>query len=76
MMGDDDTEALLLLDGATREIESRFEEHEQIAHIVVPLGPGLEREVWLYALRGFKGYRDALGAAPAAEPKTPPASAE
>ena len=55
------------------EIESRFDEHEQIAHIVVPIGGGDLREVWLYALRGFKGYRDAP--APAAAPTTPPASA-
>jgi 4-amino-4-deoxy-L-arabinose transferase-like glycosyltransferase len=40
------------------EVFDRFESHEQIAHITVPLGPGLSREAWVYALRGFKGYAE------------------
>ncbi len=33
-----------------------------------------KREVWIYALRGFKGYRDAP--APAGDATTPPAGAQ
>jgi hypothetical protein len=62
------------------EIFDRFESHEQAAHIVVPLGPPtapgqlpLSREVWIYALHGFKGYGRAT--APAAAATTPAATA-
>jgi hypothetical protein len=62
------------------EILDRFDSHEQAAHIVVPLGPPtapgqlpLSREVWVYALHGFKGYAHAK--APAAAATTPPATA-
>ncbi|HLY56006.1 MAG TPA: glycosyltransferase family 39 protein [Stellaceae bacterium] len=42
----------------TGEVLSRFESHEQVAHITVPIGGGLTREAWVYGLHGFKGYRD------------------
>ncbi|MGB8839784.1 MAG: glycosyltransferase family 39 protein [Aliidongia sp.] len=45
------------------EMTNRFDSHEQVAHVVVPLGPGLVREVWVYVLRGFKGYPQAAAAA-------------
>jgi hypothetical protein len=51
------------------EMTNRFESHEQAAHVVVPLGPGLAREVWVYVLRGFKGYPHAT--APADGTTTP-----
>jgi 4-amino-4-deoxy-L-arabinose transferase-like glycosyltransferase len=43
--------------GVTR----RFESEELVETVVVPLAPGLERTHWLFALRGFRGYR--VGAA-------------
>jgi hypothetical protein len=55
------------------EMTGRFESHEQAAHIVVPLGPGLVREVWVYVLRGFKGYPHAT--APADGTTAPSAAA-
>jgi hypothetical protein len=51
------------------DVYARFESHEQIAHVVVPLGKGLTREAWVYALHGFKGYRDS-----AAKPTSPQSS--
>ena len=47
-------------EGAERqEVFDRFAEHAQVAHVVIPLGPGLARDVTLYKLTGFKGYTDA-----------------
>jgi hypothetical protein len=56
------------------EITDRFDTHTQLAHVIVPLGPGLAREVWVYELRGFKGYPHAR--APADETSAPPAKVE
>ena len=39
---------------------ARFDEHEPVAHVVVPLGAGLMREAWVYVLKGFKGYPHAM----------------
>src|SRR5579859_7584449 len=41
------------------EVFNRFEAHVPVAHVVVPLGPGLARDVTVYKLTGFKGYKDA-----------------
>jgi hypothetical protein len=38
------------------DVYARFQSHEQVAHVMVPIGGGLFREVWAYSLRGFKGY--------------------
>lgn len=38
------------------EVLTRFSRTAELAHILVPLGPGLNREVWVYGLYGFKGY--------------------
>jgi 4-amino-4-deoxy-L-arabinose transferase-like glycosyltransferase len=54
------------------EMTDRFDSHEQVAHVVVPLGQGVLREAWVYVLRGFKGYPRARapadGATTAPEP--------
>jgi hypothetical protein len=42
------------------DILESFDSHEQLAHITVPLGSGLTREVRVYALHGFKGYAPSL----------------
>jgi 4-amino-4-deoxy-L-arabinose transferase-like glycosyltransferase len=41
------------------EVYRCFDKHDQVAHLVVPIGKGLTREAWVYALHGFKGYRPA-----------------
>jgi 4-amino-4-deoxy-L-arabinose transferase-like glycosyltransferase len=59
----------LLLTDRTDEltlIEARFQHHTTVAHVIVPIGRGLQREVSAIALYGFKGYRDPAPAAPAA----------
>jgi hypothetical protein len=62
------------------EILNRFDSYDTPAHILVPLGPPvrsgeapLSREVWVYALHGFKGYRNAT--APADDTTEPAAAA-
>ena len=45
------------------EVFRAFESHEQVSHVLVPLGKGLAREVWAYRLKGFKGYHPAPEAA-------------
>ena len=47
-----------------KELFDRFERHVEIAHVLVPLGPGLSREVWAEALLKFRGYRDAPATTP------------
>jgi 4-amino-4-deoxy-L-arabinose transferase-like glycosyltransferase len=42
-----------------QEVFDRFAAHVPVAHVVVPLGPGLARDVTVYKLTGFKGYTDA-----------------
>jgi 4-amino-4-deoxy-L-arabinose transferase-like glycosyltransferase len=57
------------------EIYKQFESHEQVAHVLVPLGPGLPpREAWVYVMMGFKGYAD--GTAKASATTTPEGAAE
>ena len=56
------------------EVTGRFETNTPLAHVLVPLGPGLAREVWVYELRGFKGYAHAT--APADASSAAPAEAE
>ena len=57
------------------EMYARFAGFEQVAHVVVPLGPGLPpREAWIYVMSGFKGYADRT--APAAAAMTPEVKAE
>jgi 4-amino-4-deoxy-L-arabinose transferase-like glycosyltransferase len=57
------------------EMYKRFAGYEQVAHVLVPLGPGLQpREAWVYAMSGFKGYADKPAATAAAT--TPEAAAQ
>lgn len=57
------------------EITQRFESDEPVAHVLVPIGPGIPpREVWVYALHGFKGYEDRPAAN--AAPTTPAPAAQ
>jgi hypothetical protein len=48
------------------DVTTRFQHAQSVAHIFVPIGPGLARTVSVVALYGFKGYRDPAPAAPAA----------
>ena len=59
--------------GAERqEVFDRFAEHVPVAHVVVPLGRGLARDVTVYKLTGFKGYGDPAPGSPTADgAKTP-----
>jgi 4-amino-4-deoxy-L-arabinose transferase-like glycosyltransferase len=38
------------------DVLARFTSQTEAAHVIVPIGKGLVREVWVYALHGFKGY--------------------
>jgi hypothetical protein len=55
-----------------QEVFDRFAAHVPVAHVVVPLGPGLARDVTVYELTGFRGYAGAGGppAGPAADSAT------
>jgi hypothetical protein len=56
------------------QVFDRFTAHVPVAHVLVPLGPGLAREVTVYQLTGFKGYADHPAAAGATTPSDAPAA--
>ena len=50
-------EFILISPSQAQQISTRFSEHERVAEIRVEVEPGLRREVSVWRLQGFLGYR-------------------